>query len=87
MASVLNVLKVLLVAALIIALGQVRVGSGTVESHAEEFLRKSWLSNQIRWVAQGGATLISNTWHSASQIVKSNFSENGNGVTHQGARR
>lgn len=59
------VLKSLIAAVVIIAVLQVKVGSDTLESHAERWVKTSEASLQLRHVASGAIKVSGDLWKKA----------------------
>ena len=59
------VLKSVIAAVLVIAVLQIKVGSGTLENHAERWVRTSEASMQLRHVASGAIKVSEDIWKRA----------------------
>jgi hypothetical protein len=73
MLEVTSVVKSFFFALLIVICMQVRIGSSTLETHAQEWIHTSSIALYLQEVADGATLMIHNAGHSVSDFVGKTF--------------
>jgi hypothetical protein len=73
------VIKSFVIAVLVVICLQVRIGSTTLENHAQEWIHTSSVALYLQEAADGASLMLHNAGHSASEFVARTFGHRATG--------